>query len=335
MRDRLNDKQRRNPPRQAALAVTEDLRDNREMPRVVSLIASATEIVCALGLEHLLVGRSHECDFPASVKRLPVCTEPRFEVQGTSREIDERVKATLQSEISVYRVFDSVLRDLRPDVILTQSQCAVCAVSDRDVAGALTGWPGRLPRVLSLQPQALNDIWQDIAAVAEVLGAAAQGKALVRSLQHRVAAIADEAHALPTRPTVACLEWLDPLMAAGNWAPELVELAGGINLFGVAGKHSPWMSWDELVERDPEFIIALPCGFDLARTQAEMVHVTSHPAWPSLRAVRDGRVYVTDGNQYFNRPGPRLVESLEILAEILHPECFDFGHRGTGWDTGR
>ena len=306
---------------------------NKDMPRVVSLIASATEIVCALGLEHLLVGRSHECDFPASVRRLPVCTEPRFDIHGTSREIDERVKATLRSDISVYRVFEDVLRELRPDVILTQSQCAVCAVSDDDVARALGAWPGPLPRVLSLQPHALADVWHDIAAVAAALDAADQGAKLLRSLRQRVADIAAAALAQPTRPTVACLEWLDPLMAGGNWVPELVALAGGINLFGVAGKHSPWMSWDDLIERAPDAIIALPCGFDLARTQTEMLHMKSHPVWPSLRAVQEGRVYVTDGNQFFNRPGPRLVESLEILAEILHPACFQFGHRGTGWEV--
>src|SRR5262245_6214906 len=303
------------------------------MPRVVSLIASATEIVCALGLEHLLAGRSHECDFPESVKRLPVCTEPRFDVHGTSREIDERVKATLQSEISVYRVFDNVLRDLRPDIILTQSQCAVCAVSDEDVTRALGDWPGPRPRVLSLEPHALGDIWVDIGWVADALGAGEQGAALLRSLQQRVAEIAERALAQSVRPTIACLEWLDPLMAGGNWVPELVELAGGINLFGAAGKHSPWMSWDDLLERDPDVIIALPCGFDLARTKAEMIHVASHPQWRDLRAGRRGNVFATDGNQFFNRPGPRLVESLEILAEILHPECFQFGHRGTGWDN--
>jgi iron complex transport system substrate-binding protein len=301
------------------------------MPRVVSLIASATEIVCALGLEKLLVGRSHECDYPESIQRLPVCTEPRFDVHGTSREIDERVKQTLAEEISVYRVHEDLLRELRPDVILTQSQCDVCAVSEQDVARALGDWQGATPRVLSLRPQALHDVWGDIRGVAEVLDAQEQGRTLLRSLQHRVADIAEQALERPTRPTVACLEWLDPLMAGGNWVPELVELAGGINLFGVAGKHSPWMSWDELRDRNPDVIIALPCGFGLERTSAEMVHVVNNPVWRGLRAVQQGRVYVSDGNQFFNRPGPRLVESLEILAEILHPERFRFGHRGTGW----
>jgi iron complex transport system substrate-binding protein len=302
------------------------------MPRVVSLIASATETVCALGLEHLLVGRSHECDYPASIQRLPVCTAPRFDVHGTSREIDDRVKATLQSEISVYRVFEDRLRELRPDVILTQSQCAVCAVSDDDVTRALGDWPGPRPRVISLSPNHLDDVWRDILTVAQALCTAEMGTRLVQSLRESVAQIADEARQQPARPTVACLEWLDPLMAGGNWVPELVELAGGVNLFGVAGQHSPWMSWDELRERDPDVIIALPCGFDLERTRQEMAHVAAHPFWPELRAVRTSRVFVTDGNQFFNRPGPRLVESLEILAEILHSERFVFGHQRTGWE---
>ncbi|MCI0684744.1 MAG: cobalamin-binding protein [Gemmataceae bacterium] len=303
-------------------------------PRVVSLIASATEIVCALGLEEQLVGRSHECDFPQSIRRLPVCTEPRFNVEGTSREIDERVKQTLQDEISVYRVFEDRLRELRPDVIVTQSHCAVCAVSETDVERALGAWPGTgtgiKPRVISLAPQGLDDVWASIEAVADALDVSERGQALVARLRGRIRAIAERAAPL-ARPTVACLEWLDPLMAGGNWVPELVEAAGGINLFGSAGRHSPWMSWDELETRDPDVIIALPCGFDLERTTAEMCCLTSNPRWPTLRAVRSGNVVATDGNQYFNRPGPRLVESLEILAEILHPGEFQFGHRGTGW----
>ena len=302
-------------------------------PRVVSLIASATEIVCALGLERLLVGRCHECDYPPSVKRLPICTEPNFGVEGTSREIDDRVKGTLLEGASIYRVFADKLRELRPEVIITQSQCAVCAVSEADVDRALGGWREPKPRVVSLHPNALAEVWRDIQSVADALDAAKTGDTLVRGLRHRVADIAEQAHNLPTRPSVACLEWLDPLMAGGNWVPELVELAGGINLFGVAGKHSPWMSWDDLVERDPDIIIALPCGFDLARTKAEMIHAASHSQWHDLRAVRNGKAFATDGNQFFNRPGPRLVESLEILAEILHPECFQFGHRGSGWDN--
>jgi iron complex transport system substrate-binding protein len=303
------------------------------MPRVVSLIASATEIVCALGFEEQLVGRSHECDFPESVTRLPVCTEPKFDVEGKSYEIDQRVKAVLQEGLSVYRVHADLLKRLRPDVIVTQSHCEVCAVSQRDVENATCDWLGTRPKVVSLAPNGLADVWESFRQVAAALGAPERGEALIGALRQRLSAIADRARSLPVRPAVAFVEWIDPLMAGGNWVPELITLAGGINLFGEAGKHSPWMTWDELCRRDPEVIFTAPCGFDLARTRREMAALTGRPDWPALRAVRAGRVYVADGNQYFNRPGPRLVESLEILAEVLHPEAFSFGHEGTGWQS--
>jgi iron complex transport system substrate-binding protein len=302
------------------------------MPRIVSLIASATEIVCALGFEEQLVGLSHECDFPESVKRLPVCTEPRFNVEGSSSDVDQRVKAILQEATSVYRVHADLLGQLRPEVIVTQSHCEVCAVSEKDVEAALGVWLGSRPRVVSLAPNTLADVWTSIHQVAQALDVPQRGNELVEALQGRMAEIAQRARAARARPAVACLEWLEPLMAAGNWMPELVEMAGGNNLFGAAGKHSPGMTWEELRAKDPEIIIALPCGFDLERTRSEMTALTRRPEWPSMQAVQKGCVYVTDGNQYFNRPGPRLVESLEILAELLHPELFSFGHEGTGWE---
>lgn len=301
------------------------------MPRIVSLIASATEIVCALGFEEQLVGRSHECDFPASVTRLPVCTEPKFNVHGTSYEIDQRVKAILQEGLSVYRVHADRLKELQPDVIVTQSHCEVCAVSLRDVEQAVCEWLDSKPKIVSLAPNALTDVWTDIRLVADALGVPERGVELVERLQQRMDALASKARALPKRPTVACIEWLDPLMSAGNWMPELVEMAGGVLLFGVAGKHSPHLRWQLLVEQDPEVIILLPCGWDIDRTRQEMPRLTRLPEWPRLRAVRQQQVYLTDGNQYFNRPGPRLVESLEILAQILHPEAFSFGQEGAGW----
>jgi iron complex transport system substrate-binding protein len=295
------------------------------MPRVVSLIASATEIVCALGFEDQLVGRSHECDYPESVKRLPVCTEAKFNVAGSSSAIDQRVKAVLQEGLSVYNVHADVLKELRPDVIVTQSHCEVCAVSQRDVESAVSGWLGARPKVVSLAPNALSDVWDSIRHVAEALGARQRGEALVRDLQGRMSAIAERTRLLPDRPTVAFVEWIDPLMAGGNWMPELIDLAGGVNLFGEAGKHSPSMTWEELRRRDPDVIFVAPCGFDLARTRQEMAALTSRADWPELRAVSGGRVYPADGNLYFNRPGPRLVESLEILADALHPAVFRFG----------
>jgi iron complex transport system substrate-binding protein len=301
------------------------------MPRVVSLIASATEIVCALGCEGQLVGRSHECDFPESIKRLPVCTEPKFNVEGSSYEIDQRVKAVVQEALSVYRVDGDRLRDLEPDVIVTQSQCEVCAVSLRDVERAVCAWQRACPRLVSLCPNGLADVWDDVERVAEALDVPERATELNAQLRGRMVAIADRAKTLSDRPTVACVEWIEPLMASGNWMPELVEMAGGVNLFGETGKHAPWLTWEALCGRDPEVILVLPCGFDISRARRDMPALTSKPEWPRLRAVRDGRIFLLDGNQFFNRPGPRLAESLEVLAEVLHPETFAFGHAGSGW----
>lgn len=301
------------------------------MPRIVSLLASATEIVCALGFEADLVGRSHECDYPPSIRHLPICTEPKFDVEGSSCEIDQRVKTLLQEATSVYRVHVDQIRELQPDVIVTQAQCEVCAVSQKDVEAALCHWLPAQPRLVSLHPDALADVWTDIQKVADALGVPERGQQLLAQLQQRMSSIAARAKTLPAKPTVACLEWLEPLMAAGNWMPELVEMAGGVNLFGSAGRHAPWLSWAELCARNPDIILALPCGFDMDRTRREMPQLASQPEWPRLQAVQHGQVYIADGNQYFNRPGPRLVEALEILAEILHPQVFSFGHENSGW----
>jgi len=294
--------------------------------RIVSLLASATEIVAALDLEDQLVGRSHECDYPASVLRLSVCTSPKFDVAGSSADIDRRVKESLQAETSVYSVDARLLDELRPDVIVTQAQCEVCAVSLRDVESAVSGMRTR-PKIVSLNPNCLADIWDDMSAVAAACAVPEHGEKLVWELRRRMADVAERAKRLP-RPTVACIEWIEPLMAAGNWVPELVELAGGVNLFGEAGKHSPWMTWGDLFRRDPDVIVVMPCGFDLARTKAELPALTRRPEWKSLKSVRTGGVWAADGNAYFNRPGPRLVEALEMLAETFHPEAFRFGHTG-------
>ena len=299
--------------------------------RIVSLIASATEIVCALGFEDQLVARSHECDFPLSVKQLPQCTEPKFNVEGTSYEIDQRVKAIVQEALSVYRVDSNTLEALRPTHIITQSQCEVCAVSLRDVEQAVCEMVSSKPIIVSLEPNALSDVWADIRRVADALGTPDRAERLIALLQSRISEITQRAQQLSTNPTVACIEWIEPLMAAGNWMPELVAMAGGENLFGEAGKHSPWMTWEELIAKNPDVIFVSPCGFDIPRTMQEMNLLSGKPEWEKLNAVQSGRVFVADGNQYFNRPGPRLVESLEILAEMIHPDVFNFGHCGKGW----
>ena len=300
-------------------------------PRIISLIASSTEIVCALGFEQQLVGRSHECDYPPSVARLPVCTSPKFNVEGTSREIDDRVKAVLEDALSVYKVNAGLLDELQPTHIITQSQCEVCAVSLKDVERAVCELTSSNPVIVSLEPNALVDVWADIRRVGAALAASERAEELVRKLEGRIAEIREKTRAIEARPRVACVEWIDPLMAAGNWMPELVEMAGGENLFGEAGKHSPWMSWDELLQRQPDIIFVTPCGFDITRSLEDMHFMSDRAEWHDLRAVQTNSVFVADGNQYFNRPGPRLVESLEILAEIFHPAHFSFGHEAKGW----
>jgi iron complex transport system substrate-binding protein len=304
---------------------------NAEPKRVVSLIASATEIVCALGASDLLVGRSHECDFPPEVKRLPSLTEPKFPVSGTSYDIDARVKAILQEGLSVYRVDAEKLEALKPDIVVTQDHCEVCAVSLKNVEEALYAWGGQQVEIISLRPDSLADIWKDIAKVARALGREGQGERLVKQLKARMTSIAEQSAAARTRPRGAMIEWVDPLMAGGNWMPELVEMAGGENLFGETGQPSPGLDWNEIVVADPDVILVHPCGFDIARTLEEMPLLERHLGWRELKAVQRDRIFVADGNQYFNRPGPRIAASLEILAEIFHPELFPSRYEGKGW----
>jgi iron complex transport system substrate-binding protein len=301
------------------------------MPRIVSLIASASEILNSLGLTRDQVGRSHECDFPPEIAALPVCTAPAFATGGSSAEIDQRVKAQIANALSVYEVSREMLDQLQPTHVITQTQCRVCAVSLDDVERALIGWVSSRPKLIALEPNALADVWSDIRRVADACGVPERGERVVEMLQGRMREISGRACNSPRRPRVACIEWHEPLMAAGNWVPELVEMAGAVNLFGQAGAHSPWMTWQQLMEAEPDVILSMPCGFDLDRTRSEMYWLTGRPEWNKLRAVQCGQVYLADGNQYFNRPGPRLVESLQILAEILHPEAFAPSLGGAAW----
>lgn len=300
------------------------------MPRIVSLIASATEIVCELGFAGDLVGVSHECDFPPGVRGLPVCTKPKIDVHASSAEIDRQIRAVVRDALSVYAVDAALLRELEPDVIVTQSQCEVCAVSLRDVERAVCSWLDKCPRLVCLEPNGLADVFADVERVAVALDARDAGDGLVGRMKRRMADVSAAALASPDRPTVACIEWAEPLMAAGNWVPQLVAMAGGTDPFGVPGRHAPDLAWQRLREADPDFVVLMPCGFDLARALADLPSLRARAGWGELKAVRAGRVFATDGNQYFNRPGPRLVESLEILAEILRPPARP-AHRGTGW----
>jgi iron complex transport system substrate-binding protein len=278
---------------------------------IVSLLSSATEIVHALGAIDLLVGRSHECDFPPSILELPSCTKPLINVDADSRAIDEQVKNSARNALSIYEVFDDVLERLQPTHILTQVQCEVCAVSLRDVEQSIASRLASAPEVVALNPVSLAAIWDDFRAVGEAAGVPAEP--VIAGLQKRMHPVRAQ-HA----PTVACIEWIEPLMAAGNWTPELIDLAGGIDVFGKPGVHSPWISWEELLARDPDIIVVAPCGFDLARTRDEMHWLTDRPEFPRLKAAQSNRVYIADGNRYFNRPGPGVVDTLDILKRLLH-----------------
>jgi iron complex transport system substrate-binding protein len=308
--------------------------------RVISLLASATEMIAALGCLDQLVGRSHECDYPAEVLALPALSHPQINVNTSSAEIDAQVKALSQAAnaedaslkaLSIYRIDVDQLQRLRPDVIVTQTQCEVCAVSERDVSRAVAQLVGFQPRIVSLAPYRLADVWEDIRRVGQALGRADQAQALVAGYQARLEALRARTAAQSEHPRVAVLEWLDPPMAGGNWTPELVEIAGGINLFGETGVHSPWLAWEDLLAADPDVLILTPCGFNLERTLEDIPLLEARPGWSGLRAVQSGRVFAVDGNQYFNRSGPRLVESAEILATLLFGQEMAPGLDRTSW----
>jgi iron complex transport system substrate-binding protein len=296
-------------------------------PRVVSLIASATEIVHALGRGPAQVARSHECDWPADVLALPGLTRPKFKVEGSSRGIDQAVRALVEQGLAVYEVDAEALQALEPDVILTQDQCEVCAVSLADVERAVCAWVGSAPTVVSLRPHTMADIYADIRRVARALTCTPEGESLITDMQSRIAAVTAKV-AGRDEPCLAFIEWIDPPMSGGHWMPELIDAAGGVNLFGKRGAQSPWITWDAVAAADPGVILVAPCGYDIPTTAREMHVLDDNAIWQGLRAVRQGRVFLADGNAFFNRPGPRLVESAEILAEILHPDVCNFGHRG-------
>ena len=297
--------------------------------RIVSLLPSATEIIDCLGLTEALVGRSHECDYPPQVQNLPVCTEARLDSSKKSGEIDADVQTLMQEALSIYKIKTEVLEQLQPTHIVTQDQCDVCAVNLPEVEKAIAQLINSHPQVISLQPNLLQQVWADIKRVAQTLGV--EAKPALNKLQSRINTISEKIKDLNQKPTVVALEWTEPLMGGGNWIPELIEIAGGKPLLSVKGEYSPYLYWESLIEIEPEIIVIMPCGFDLERTEQESQVLTQHPGWKSLKAVKNDKVFIVDGNAYFNRPGPRLVDSAEILAEIFHPQLFDFGHRGKSW----
>lgn len=284
--------------------------------RIVSLLPSATEIVCALGLEDHLVGVTHECDYPPSVQRFPKVTRTLIPSNATSSEIDQLVRERFETVRALYSLDVEMLKAARPDVIVTQSLCEVCAVAPNEVQAALAQLPGH-PRVITLEPQSLEGLFDAIQQLAFVLGVSADET--MRGLRARVEAVAARSATVPAPLRVALLEWLDPPFSSGHWSPELVRLAGGIEGLGKEGQSSRRLQWADVFAWQPEVIVIACCGFTIERTLQDVALVRSMVGWHELPAVRLGRVYVADGSQYFNRPGPRLVESLELLAHALYP----------------
>ena len=289
--------------------------------RICSLLPGATEVVAALGLADDLVAISHECDYPPEIRAKPVVIRSRVEPERTSsRDIDLQVRAALKAGTGLYRIDEDLLRRAEPDLIITQDLCDVCAVTPAEVQRALKGLE-RAPRMLSLNPSNLEDVFRDIKAIGSVTGRDEQARRWVEELKGRVNAVrAVLANDNPRR--VACLEWLDPIYSAGHWIPELVNLAGGMDLLATAGAKSAVVSWDRVRDLAPEVLVLMPCGFSIARTLSELDRLTSRPGWADVPAVRSGEVYAVDGSAYFNRPGPRLVDGLELLASLFYPQRF-------------
>jgi len=283
--------------------------------RIVSLLASATEIVCALDRGHLLVGRSHECDNPGWVRALPCCSRPAFDASVSSAEINAEVGRRIRAGEPLYRIDADLIRELQPDLIFAQEHCEVCAVTPGDMrrdGACISG-----ARIVSLSPGSLSGVFDSIAQVADALEISDAGRALV-SCEERRLDLLRECGRRFARPTVVVLEWADPFFSLGNWGPELVDIAGGELLLGNPDRHSVAIPAECLRQADPEFLIVAPCGFDLDRACQELAALRRHPWWYQLCAVRAGKVAFADGNLFFNRSGMTLVDTAEIVAEILH-----------------
>jgi iron complex transport system substrate-binding protein len=285
--------------------------------KIVSLLPSTTEICYALGLGDAVVGVTHECDYPEGARTKPHLTANVLpDGEHTSADIDRMIAERIVNGQSIYHLDSDLLAELAPGLILTQELCEVCAVSYTDVLAAARALP-KVPEVAAFEPHNIDEILSSIAEVARLAGIPARGEQVVRELRERLGAVAERATD-PTPPRVLCLEWLSPPMVGGHWVPEMVRLAGGVDVLGREGEPSHYVSWDEIAAADPDVIIVMPCGYDLAATRLAMRELNDIPEWHALRAVRQGRFYPVDGSGYFNRPGPRIVDGVELLARLFH-----------------
>lgn len=289
--------------------------------RICSLLPSATEIAFALGLGDQVVGVTHECDYPPEARTRPVVVKGLIDPHQSSRQVDSTVGERLRAKKGLYAIDLALFREASPDFVLTQQLCDVCAVDYDEVVEASRALPKK-PTIVSLSPNRLADLLHDIKRVGKAAGKEKEAEGLVRSLLKRIEAVRERASGSDHRPKVACLEWLDPIYSAGHWVPEMVEMAGGREGLAKKGEPSRRIEWNEVVDLAPDVLVLMPCGFDIERTLKEMQLLTGLTGWEDLPAVRQHNVFAVNGHAYFNRPGPRLVDGLEILAQILHPEIF-------------
>lgn len=293
--------------------------------RICSLLPGATEIVAAIGLSDSLVGISHECDYPPSVKGTPVMVQPLIESDcASSEQIDHRVREILAAGQRLYQLRESAFLEARPDLVISQDLCDVCAITPHDLQRAIQTLPQQ-PRLLTLNPTTLEDVIKDVERVAEAVQRPSEGWQLTSELESRLTVLRELAGRQPHRPRVACLEWLSPPYAAGHWVPDMVSAAGGIDCLGTSGTPSRRISWEDLEQVQPDRIVLMPCGFSIDRTRRELQLMTSPLAWHRLQAVRDGQVFIVEASSYFSRPGPRLVDGVALLAAVCHPAAYGNG----------
>ena len=298
--------------------------------KIITLIPSATEIISFLGLDSQLVGVSHECDFPEKVKSLKKLTKTDIKTNVSSYNIHLQIEKILENSLSVYKVDENSLKYLNPDVIITQDQCNVCAVNLSQVKKVTSSYLNKEVDIISLQPKSFKNIFENIEYVAKKLNVFnALNKNKINKLFHRISDVRQKKKSFKN---VICIEWCNPLMAAGNWIPDMVKIAGGNELFGINNKNSHWIDFKSVRDFNPEVIIFMPCGYNLLQTQRDVASLFENNVnWKNLSAYKNKKLYLVDGNQYFNRPGPRIVDSLEILAEIFNPDVFNYGYKGSGW----
>ena len=299
-------------------------------PRIVSFLPSATEIACALGLSESLLGITHECDYPPEIRTKPIVVRNVLPIEQMSQgEIDRAVAERMRAGLSLYQIDEPLLRQLAPDLILTQDLCQVCAPSGNEVSQVLKSLP-KTPQILWMTPRSLSEIFDNVHDLGAATGRTSEADALVNDCTSRLEALSERMSVATTRPRVFCMEWLDPVFASGHWVPELVKIAGGVDALGSERGESVRISWDDVAAYAPEVLVIMPCGFNLQQTMKQIWSVfapygseAGRSHFVKLPAVKNNRVYAVDANSYFARPGPRVVEGAELLARLIHPELFD------------